>query len=85
MISYLAVHPNHRHKGYARFMVKSALSDMKARGIPSVGILIAQHNEEAKAFWANWDFKVYQKNFKDNETLYDCYALWFKKENNKGE
>lgn len=80
LISYLAVHPDHRRKGYARFMVNYAIEDMKAQKLPCVAIAVGQENVVARKFWENFDFQLYARNHKSNGSLFDCYAIWLGEE-----
>lgn len=84
-ISNLAVDPLQRRRGVATFMVDRAIADMKAEGVPCIGIDIAQNNPGAQAFWENYEFELYAKNYRVDNLTYNSYAMWFTEENNKGE
>ena len=80
LISYLAVDPKYRRKGYGRFMVNYAIEDMKAQKLPCIAIAVGQSNEVAKKFWENFDFQLYAKGHESNGNRFDCYAMWLGKE-----
>ena len=81
-ISHLAIHPKRRREGHGKRIVDHAIADMKAQGLPCVCITIAQDNEVAKKFWANYDFEIYYIGHKSIYGVHDCYVMWFKEGDN---
>jgi len=50
-INYLAVSPQHQHKGYARKIVGHVEKLIQARGCPKINLMIRATNTEAEAFY----------------------------------
>lgn len=50
-IHHLAVHPDHRRKGFGRALVERCLQELEAAGILKCHIFIYRDNKPARAFW----------------------------------
>ena len=77
-IRYLAIDPKHRRKGYATWIIKKAIEDLKQVGSPCVAVSVLAGDKVAEKIWEGFGFK------KDNEAYttdeygtHDSYALWF--------
>ena len=80
LIRYTAVQPAHRRKGYATWMVKKAIQDLKEIGSPCVAtaLWVSQENEIGKHLFESLDFTIYNDTFTDEFGFtHQSYALWF--------
>lgn len=82
LICYLAVSPDHRRKGYGRFMIERAFSLMDADGVPCAVVIVGKLNTVARAFWENFDFRIYAPDWESGGEIYDCYVKWFDERSN---
>ena len=57
-INYLAVSPQHQHKGYARKIVGHVEKLIQARGCPKINLMIRATNTEAEAFYKSIGYVV---------------------------
>ena len=59
LIRYLAIHPKHRRKGYATWIIKKAIEDIKQVGSPCVAICVLAEDTVAVKMWEDFGFKYY--------------------------
>lgn len=55
---HLAVDPRQRRQGLGRALAERALSALKAEGIQKCHILVYRDNEDGKAFWQSFGWKM---------------------------
>ena len=56
-INRLAVHPNHRHKGYASELIAKAEQELRAHGIRIFAVLIESDNKASRELFARQGYK----------------------------
>ena len=77
LIRYLAVHPEHRRKGYATWIIKRAIEDLKQLNSPCIAVSVLAKDTVAVKMWEDFGFKYYETHKQDEYGTYDSYALWF--------
>ena len=50
-VYYLAVHPDHRHKGYGRIMMDAAERWLRERGVEKLQLMVRPDNKSVKDFY----------------------------------
>jgi ribosomal protein S18 acetylase RimI-like enzyme len=55
-VYYVAVDPDHRHKGYGRAIMDAAEQWLRARGIEKLQLMVRPDNTRVKAFYQSLDF-----------------------------
>ena len=55
-VYYVAVDPDHRHKGYGRAIMDAAEQWLRARGIEKLQLMVRPDNTGVKAFYQSLDF-----------------------------
>ena len=78
LIRYLSIDPKHRRKGYATWIIKQALKDLKEVGSPCVAISVLAEDTVAAKMWEDFGFKNYDDTYTDGLGFtHHSYALWF--------
>ena len=77
LIRYLAIHPNHRRKGYATGIIKKAIQDLKEVGSPCVAVSVLAEDQVAVKIWKDFGFEYYDTHEQDEYGTHHSYALWF--------
>ena len=78
LIRHLAIHPHHRRKGYATWITKKVIEDLKQVGSPCVGVCVWVQNTVAAKIWEDFGFQKYDDTFTDEFGFtHQAYALWF--------
>ena len=78
LIRYLAIHPEHRRKGYATWIIKKVIKDLKQIGSPCVAISVLAEDQVAVKMWEGFGFKQYDDAHTDEHGFtHHSYALWF--------
>lgn len=57
-VNYLAVHPDHRRRGYARALMDRVEAALRDRGCPKINLQIRRTNSQAIAFYERIGFSV---------------------------
>lgn len=57
-VNYLAVHPDHRHRGHGARLMAAAWSYLEARGCPKVNLQVRTSNEAAVAFYERLGYTI---------------------------
>lgn len=76
-IRYLAVHPEHRRKGYATWIIKKCIENLKQLNSPCVAVAVLAENKVTIKIWENFGFKYYDTHDQDEYGTHHSYALWF--------
>ena len=78
LIRYLAIHPEHRRKGYATWIIKRAIEDLKQVSSPCVALSVVADDTVAIKMWEDFGFKQYDDAYTDELGFtHHSYALWF--------
>ena len=80
LIRYLAIHPNHRRKGHATWIIQRAIKDLKAVGSPCVAVCVwvSAENTVVRKIWEDFGFQKYDDTFTDEFGFtQQSYGLWF--------
>ena len=77
LIRYLAVHPEHRRKGYAAWIIKKAIADLKQLDSPCIAVSVLAEDKVAVKMWEDFGFKYYETRKQDEYGTHNSYALWF--------
>ena len=78
LIRYLAIHPYHRRKGYATWIINKAIKDLKELGSPCVAVSVLAEDAVAIKMWEDFSFEKYGDTFTDKHGFtHHSYALWF--------
>ena len=78
LIRYLAVHPEHRRKGYATWIIQRAIKDVKAVGSPCISVSVLAEDTVAIKMWQDFGFEKYDDTYTDEfGVTHHAYALWF--------
>lgn len=56
-VYYLAVHPDHRRRGYGRSMMAAAEAWLRERGAPKLQLMVREENAGAAGFYARLGFE----------------------------
>lgn len=81
-MTYLAVDPKHRRKGYATLLVEHATKELKETDSPCLAVSVLAENKIASSFWEKCGFEVYateQKHdeYRNDNGTFNYYAKWF--------
>ena len=76
-IRYLAIHPDHRRKGHATWIIKKAIADLKEVGSPCVAVSVLAEDKVAVKIWEDFGFEKYSDAATDEYGTHQSYALWF--------
>ena len=76
MLRYLAVHPSHRRKGYARRIIEKSILHLQQLNCPCVAITILSKNKVALQLWKSFGFEYYGKD-EQVDGMHHYYVLWF--------
>ena len=60
-VYYLAVSPNHRHKGYGRIMMEAAERWLRERGIEKLQLLVRPDNTGVKDFYQSLGYGMQER------------------------
>jgi hypothetical protein len=60
-VYYLAVSPDHRHKGYGRIMMNAAERWLRERGIEKLQLLVRPDNESVKDFYQSLGYAMQER------------------------
>lgn len=77
LIRYLAVHPEHRRKKYATWIIKKAIEDIKQVGSPCVAVSVLAEDIMGVKMWKDFGFEYYGTQKQDEYGTHHSYALWF--------
>jgi ribosomal protein S18 acetylase RimI-like enzyme len=55
-VYYVAVDPDHRHKGYGRVIMNAAEDWLRARGIEKLQLMVRPDNTRVQAFYRSLDY-----------------------------
>jgi ribosomal protein S18 acetylase RimI-like enzyme len=55
-VYYVAVDPDHRHKGYGRVIMNAAEDWLRARGIEKLQLMVRSDNTRVQAFYQSLDY-----------------------------
>jgi ribosomal protein S18 acetylase RimI-like enzyme len=55
-VYYVAVDPDHRHKGYGRVIMDAAEDWLRGRGIEKLQLMVRPDNTEVQAFYQSLDY-----------------------------
>ena len=81
LIRYLAIHPEHRRKGYATWITQKVIEDLKEVGSPCVGVCVWVQDTVAAKIWEDFGFQKYADTFTDEFGFtHQAYGLWFEGE-----
>ena len=58
-INRLAIHPDHRHKGYAKRLLAAAEEELRAMGLPIFAALIEAENTPSRMLFAREGYKTH--------------------------
>ena len=76
LIRYLAVHPKHRRKGYASWIIKRSIVDLKQAKSPCVVISVLVEDKIAVKIWKGFGFEYYDTQEPDAYGTHHNYVLW---------
>ena len=79
-LRFLAVHPEHRRKGYAAWIIKRIMDDTQAFGSPCLCVSVLKSDNVAAAIWKRRGFELYDTTTCENYPEYgphDSYVYWF--------
>lgn len=80
-IRYLAVHPDHRRKGYATRIIQKIMDDTQAVGSPSIYVSVLQSDSISADIWKRLGFELYDTSAgeedPDKYDVHDYYAYHF--------
>ena len=74
---FLAVHPEHRRKGYATWIIKRAIEDLKQVNSGCLAISVLAEDTVAVKIWEDFGFKYYDTHAQDEYGTHHSYVLWF--------
>ena len=77
LIRYLTIDPKHRRKGYATWIIKKAIADLKQVGSPCVAVSVLAEDTVAVKMWEDFGFEYYDTHTRDEYGTHHSYALWF--------
>ena len=60
-VYYLAVDPEHRHKGYGRVMMDTAENCLRERGIEKLQLLVRSDNKSVKNFYQSLGYSMQER------------------------
>jgi len=60
-IYYLAVDPDHRHKGYGRVMMGAAEDWLRERGLEKLQLLVRSDNGQVKDFYQSLGYSMQER------------------------
>jgi len=60
-VYYLAVDPNHRHRGYGRVMMDAAEQWLRDRGIEKLQLLVRADNTQVKSFYQSLGYAAQER------------------------
>ena len=60
-VYYLAVDPDHRHKGYGRVMMEAAEAWLRQRGIEKLQLLVRPDNGDVKDFYQSLGYSMQER------------------------
>ena len=60
-VYYLAVHPDHRHKGYGRIMMDAAERWLREAGIEKLQLLVRPDNKSVKNFYQSLGYSEQER------------------------
>lgn len=66
-VYYLAVDPDHRHKGYGRIMMSAAERWLRERGIEKLQLMVRPDNTDVKDFYQSLGYSIQERTI---------YAKW---------
>ena len=79
-IRYMAVHPDHRRKGYATKIIQKIMDDTQAVGSPSLNVSVLQSDSVCADIWKSHGFELYDTSPSEEFPEYgthDYYAYCF--------
>ena len=77
-IRYLAIHPEHRRKGHATWIIKRAIADLKQWDSPCIAVSVLAEDKVVIKMWEDFGFKYYDTHSLDEYGTHGySYALWF--------
>ena len=82
ILRYLAIHPDHRRKGYATWIINKVMSDLKDVGCPCLCISIWRHADDVyRNLYKRFGFEYYDSSISERYGEYfgeqDYYVYWF--------
>ena len=60
-VYYLAVHPDHRHRGYGRIMMEAAEKWLRERGIEKMQLMVRPDNTGVKDFYHSLGYVMQER------------------------
>lgn len=60
-VYYLAVSPDHRHKGYGRLMMEAAERWLRERGMEKLHLLVRSDNDSVKGFYHSLGYTMQER------------------------
>ena len=76
LIRYLAIHPEHRRKGYATWIIKKSIEDLRQLSSPCIAVSVLAEDKIAVKIWEDFGFKYYDTYTQDEYGTHYSYALW---------
>ena len=79
-LRYLAVHPVHRRKGYASWIIRKIMDETQARGSPCLCVAVLKSDSVAADIWKRRGFELYDTTTPEDCSEYgphDSYVYWF--------
>jgi GNAT superfamily N-acetyltransferase len=79
-LRFFAVHPEHRRKGYATFIIQKIMDDAEALGSPCLCLSVLSSDSVCTGIWKRRGFELYNtspcKDYPEFGT-HDSYVYWF--------
>ena len=81
-IRFLAVHPEHRRKGYATWIIQKIMDEIQALGSPCLCLSVLKSDSVCADMWKRRGFELYDTDTSPCEDYPECgphdyYAYWF--------
>lgn len=79
-LRFLAVHPDHRRKGYASWIIQKIIDDTQAVGSPSLNVSVLQSDRVCAGIWKRRGFELYDTSPDEDypeHGLHDYYGYRF--------
>lgn len=80
-LRYLAIHPDHRRKGYATWILNKVISDLKDAGCPGLCISIWPDDDVCRNLYKKLGFEYYETFINEDHGIpddkHDIYVYWF--------
>ena len=82
-LRFLAVHPEHRRKGYATWIIQKIMDETQALGSPCLCVSVLNSDSVATDIWKRRGFEIYDTQpCKDYPEYgpHDYYVYWFREQ-----